>query len=108
MQGLKMLFGMDAESKIPSKLADADVHLILNISTNELGDVQSYAKEVCASLQWATTNNIGHSSSWCAVSKPVCNLQACVQSAIQTAHRLVHITTAPTAHTAMHRITAAT
>lgn len=46
MQGLKMLFGMDSENKIPSKLTEADIHIVINVSTNELGDARSYFDEV--------------------------------------------------------------
>ena len=46
LQGLKMLFGMESENKIPSKITDADIHIVINVSTNELGDVRSYFDEV--------------------------------------------------------------
>lgn len=41
-----MLFGMDSENKIPSKLTEADIHIVINVSTNELGDARSYYEEV--------------------------------------------------------------
>ena len=37
---------MDDDTKPPEKLTDADVHLILNVSTNELPDVRSYSDTV--------------------------------------------------------------
>lgn len=46
LQGLKMLFGMESDNKIPSKITDADIHIVINVSTNELGDVRSYFDEV--------------------------------------------------------------
>ena len=46
LQGLKMLFGMESDNNIPSKLTDADIHIVINVSTNELGDARSYFDEV--------------------------------------------------------------
>lgn len=46
MQGLKFIFGMEDNSAPPAKLTEADVHLVLNVSTNELPDVRSYSDSV--------------------------------------------------------------
>lgn len=46
MQGLKFIFGMDDNSGPPETQTEADVHLVLNVSTNELPDVRSYADSV--------------------------------------------------------------
>lgn len=48
VQGLKFIFGMDDNSGPPEKQTDADVHLVLNVSTNELPDVRSYSDSVSA------------------------------------------------------------
>lgn len=55
-----MLFGMESDNKIPSKLTDADIHIVINISTNELGDVRSYYDEVPLppAFLFATPTNI--------------------------------------------------
>lgn len=49
-KGLQLLFGMDQTNEVPVAAAEADVHIVINISTNELLDVQKYIKEVRA--QW--------------------------------------------------------
>ena len=41
-----MLFGMESDNKIPSKITEADIHIVINVSTNELGDARSYFEEV--------------------------------------------------------------
>ena len=43
---LSQLFGMDAKQAAPAAAAEADVHLVINITSNELPDVRQYQQEV--------------------------------------------------------------
>jgi hypothetical protein len=45
-KGLQSLFGMNNTDAVPAAAAEADVHIVINTSTNELVDVQKYFKEV--------------------------------------------------------------
>lgn len=44
-QGLQMLLGLDKSTQAPEAAADADVHIVINITTTELPDVQKYLRE---------------------------------------------------------------
>ena len=53
-QGLQSLFGMDKTSNPPAAATEADVHIVINISTGELPDTQKYLREVRLGLLFTT------------------------------------------------------
>lgn len=45
-RGMRTLFGMQDSAAAPAKAAEADVHIIINVSTSELLDARKYADAV--------------------------------------------------------------